>query len=203
MKSYSGGMRRRLDLAACLVASPTVLFLDEPTTGLDPRSRDDLWQMLRDLVATGTTLILTTQYLEEADRLADRIVLLDHGTTGRRRLPERTEVAHRRRSHRGQGDRRQRGRRGSRRHRPVRVTGEPSIDGENRTVTAPVPNDFRLIDVVRALDEAGIDVADVNRREATLDDVFLGLTSPSSPVAVATPRSTATTPTNPPEGTPE
>ena len=81
MKSYSGGMRRRLDLAACVVAKPSVLLLDEPTTGLDPRSREDLWQMLRDLVADGTTLLLTTQYLEEADRLADHIVLLDHGRT--------------------------------------------------------------------------------------------------------------------------
>ena len=79
MQTYSGGMRRRLDLAASLIASPPVLFLDEPTTGLDPRSRNDLWQMLRDLVRDGTTLILTTQYLEEADRLADQIVVLDHG----------------------------------------------------------------------------------------------------------------------------
>ena len=81
MKTFSGGMRRRLDLAASLVAAPQVLFLDEPTTGLDPRSRDDLWDMLRDLVRDGTTIILTTQYLEEADQLADDIVVLDHGRT--------------------------------------------------------------------------------------------------------------------------
>ena len=79
MKTFSGGMRRRLDLAATLVASPPVLFLDEPTTGLDPASRNDLWDLLRDLVRDGTTLLLTTQYLEEADRLADDIVVLDHG----------------------------------------------------------------------------------------------------------------------------
>jgi len=79
VKTYSGGMRRRLDLAASIVASPEVLFLDEPTTGLDPRSRNDLWELLRELVRDGTTLILTTQYLEEADRLADEIVVLDHG----------------------------------------------------------------------------------------------------------------------------
>ncbi|MET0820284.1 MAG: ATP-binding cassette domain-containing protein, partial [Aeromicrobium sp.] len=80
-KTYSGGMRRRLDLAASLVAAPTVLFLDEPTTGLDPRSRGDLWEMLRDLVRNGTTVVLTTQYLEEADQLADEIIVLDHGRT--------------------------------------------------------------------------------------------------------------------------
>jgi ABC-2 type transport system ATP-binding protein len=79
VRTYSGGMRRRLDLAASLVASPPVLFLDEPTTGLDPRSRNELWALLRELVADGTTLVLTTQYLEEADQLADRIAVLDHG----------------------------------------------------------------------------------------------------------------------------
>ena len=78
-KTYSGGMRRRLDLAAALVASPPVLFLDEPTTGLDPRSRIDLWETIEELVAEGTTVLLTTQYLEEADRLADRITVIDHG----------------------------------------------------------------------------------------------------------------------------
>jgi ABC-2 type transport system ATP-binding protein len=81
VKTYSGGMRRRLDLAACLLAAPGVLFLDEPTTGLDPRSREELWSLLRDLVERGTTLVLTTQYLEEADRLADHVVVLDHGRT--------------------------------------------------------------------------------------------------------------------------
>ena len=81
VKTYSGGMRRRLDVAASLMGSPEVLFLDEPTTGLDPRSRGDLWQMLADLVREGTTIILTTQYLEEADRMADDIVVLDHGET--------------------------------------------------------------------------------------------------------------------------
>src|SRR5205814_3365750 len=79
LKTYSGGMRRRLDLAAALVARPPVLFLDEPTSGLDPRSRNDLWAVIEQLVADGTTLLLTTQYLEEADRLADRISVVDHG----------------------------------------------------------------------------------------------------------------------------
>src|SRR5262249_4352987 len=87
VKQFSGGMRRRLDLAASLVAAPAVLFLDEPTTGLDPLSRNELWDLLRELKAEGKTLILTTQYLEEADRLADEIVLLDHGRTVARGTP--------------------------------------------------------------------------------------------------------------------
>ncbi len=176
VKTFSGGMRRRLDLAACLVATPSVLFLDEPTTGLDPRSREDLWLMLRDLVDAGTTLILTTQYLEEADRLADDIVVLDHGRT----VAAGTPLELKRRIG---GDR-------------IEVTlpapgelvaaagvaatfsdAEPSIDSETVSVTAPVDADVRIVDVVRALDEAGIDVTDVNRRRATLDDVFLALTS--------------------------
>ena len=103
MKTFSGGMRRRLDLAASLVAAPEVLFLDEPTTGLDPRSRSDLWEMLRELVRDGTTIILTTQYLEEADRLADDIVVLDHGRTVAHGTPDRAEGADRQRPHRRDG----------------------------------------------------------------------------------------------------
>ena len=149
VKSYSGGMRRRIDLAACVVAKPSVLVLDEPTTGLDPRSREDLWQMLRDLVADGTTLLLTTQYLEEADRLADHIVLLDHGRT----VAAAGLVAQ-------------------------FSSDEPTVDAAAQTVTAPVDADVRIVSVVRALDESGIDIRDINRRQATLDDVFLSLTGP-------------------------
>ena len=109
-----------------------MLFLDEPTTGLDPRSRDDLWEMLRDLVRDGTTLILTTQYLEEADRLADDIVVLDHGRTVAHGTPERAQGADRRRPHRGHRRRRA----ASSSPRPARspqfVAGEPSIDRERR-----------------------------------------------------------------------
>ena len=130
VKTYSGGMRRRLDVAASLMGSPEVLFLDEPTTGLDPRSRGDLWQMLADLVREGTTIILTTQYLEEADRMADDIVVLDHGRDRRPRHAGGSEGSHRRRSHRREGRCFQRARRrgqrsvGLRRRRPhVRQRG--------------------------------------------------------------------------------
>jgi ABC-2 type transport system ATP-binding protein len=177
VKTFSGGMRRRLDLAASLMSSPAVLFLDEPTTGLDPRSRGDLWQMLRDLVRDGTTVILTTQYLEEADRLADDVVVLDHGRTVAHGTPAELKARI--------GDDRV----------DVKVaastelvaaagalaafaSNEPTLDDDALVVTVPILSGARLIDVVRALDEAGIDAVDINRRQATLDDVFLTLTNP-------------------------
>ncbi len=176
VKNYSGGMRRRLDLAASIIGSPKVLFLDEPTTGLDPRSRTDLWQVLRDLVRDGTTLILTTQYLEEADRLADQVVVLDQGRVVAQGSPEELKS-------RIGGDR-------------IDVTVEsapeleaaalalapfasasPTTHHDPFQVTAPILENVRLIDVVRALDSAGVEAIDINRRQATLDDVFLTLTS--------------------------
>jgi len=176
VKDYSGGMRRRLDLAATLVASPPVLFLDEPTTGLDPQSRNDLWELLREQVAEGVTLLLTTQYLEEADRLADEIVVLDHGKVAAAGSPDELKA-------RIGGDR-------------IDVTladledagaatgalagfadGEVTTDSDQSMVTAPVRAGTRLVEVVRALDGAGIDVTDVHRRDATLDDVFLSITN--------------------------
>jgi ABC-2 type transport system ATP-binding protein len=176
VKTFSGGMRRRLDLAATLVAAPPVLFLDEPTTGLDPASRNGLWELLRELVRDGTTVLLTTQYLDEADRLADQIVLLDRGRVAAAGSPaalkarvggERidvTVVAH--------GD---------------LATGEAALarfadgpaasDPHRRVLTVPVAAGTPLLEIARALDGAGVAARDVHRREATLDDVFLTLTN--------------------------
>ena len=168
-------MRRRLDLAASLVAAPPVLFLDEPTTGLDPESRNELWALLRELVGSGTTLLLTTQYLDEADRLADRIVLLDHGEVAATGTPAALKARHggERIAVSVDGERPAR----RRRRGPGAVAaGAASIDEESAIVTAPANEATRLIDVVRALDAAGIEATDVHRREATLDDVFLSLT---------------------------
>ena len=174
VKTFSGGMRRRLDLAATLVAAPPVLFLDEPTTGLDPHSRNELWDLLRDLVRDGTTLLLTTQYLEEADRLADDIVVLDHGRVVASGSPDELKS-------RIGGDR-----------VDVTVAGEgdvpaaeyalaPFADGapssEGLTVTVPIAVGTSLLDVARALDAAGVAAKDLHRRQATLDDVFLSITA--------------------------
>jgi ABC-2 type transport system ATP-binding protein len=174
VKTFSGGMRRRLDLAATLVAAPPVLFLDEPTTGLDPHSRNELWDLLRDLVRDGTTLLLTTQYLEEADRLADDVVVLDHGRVVAAGSPDELKS-------RIGGDR-----------VDVTVAGEgdvpaaeyalaPFADGapssDGLTVTVPVAAGTSLLDVARALDAAGVAAKDLHRRQATLDDVFLSLTA--------------------------
>ena len=169
-------MRRRLDLAASLVATPPVLFLDEPTTGLDPRSRIELWSLLGELVRDGATLLLTTQYLEEADRLADDIVVLDGGRDRRPGLARRAEGAHRRRAARGHRRRRRRARgrrRGARRASPAT---SPSSTTRPRASSRRSTTGVALADVVRALDAAGVATTDLHRREATLDDVFLAIT---------------------------
>jgi ABC-2 type transport system ATP-binding protein len=175
VKTYSGGMRRRLDLAASIVARPPVLFLDEPTTGLDPRSRNDLWALLRELQADGVTMVLTTQYLDEADRLADDIVVLDHGKVVAQGTPavlkqrvggERVEVTL------TNGDLRPAA-------EALAAFGAPEADAERNAVTVPVQPGTRLVEVMRALDGANIDAHDISRREATLDDVFLSLTENS------------------------
>jgi ABC-2 type transport system ATP-binding protein len=182
VKDYSGGMRRRLDLAASLVASPPVLFLDEPTTGLDPESRNELWDMLRRLVGGGTTLILTTQYLEEADQLADDVVLLDHGKIVATGSPGQLKARHGGERVVVTVDRQDDLAQAAEALEKV-AAGRAEIDREGLFVTAPASESTRLIEVVRALEDGGVDAHDVRRREATLDDVFFSLTSPRNRAA--------------------
>jgi len=174
-RTYSGGMRRRLDLAASLVAAAPVLFLDEPTTGLDPRSRNELWNTLRELVDGGTTLLLTTQYLEEADRLADRIAVIDAGRVIARGTPAELKA-------RVGGERvvvtlRSEDQLAAAAGALAPLAAEPPhADAGALEVTAPVSNGTTLLGVVRALDDANVAAADVGLRSATLDDAFLTLT---------------------------
>jgi ABC-2 type transport system ATP-binding protein len=171
--TYSGGMRRRLDLAASLIVRPKVLFLDEPTTGLDPRGRQDMWSVIQELVTGGVTVLLTTQYLEEADQLADDIAVIDRGTVIARGSSDalKTQVG------------------GEKLEITVenidiaktqeivtRVSGH-SAYVSTRTVSAPVVNGSRdLMEALRALDEAKIHPLDIGLRRPSLDDVFLSLT---------------------------
>ncbi|MFI0445946.1 ATP-binding cassette domain-containing protein [Actinomadura sp. 6N118] len=176
VKHYSGGMRRRLDLAASFILAPRVLFLDEPTTGLDPRSRNEVWNAVRALVAEGTTVLLTTQYLDEADRLAGQIVVLDTGRVIADDSPERLKS-------KVGGDRidlvlHDAAGLGPAAGILARVTGaEPETEHDTRRVHAPVRDRIAaLTETVRALHEAGIEVEDVALRRPTLDEVFLRLT---------------------------
>ena len=174
VNTYSGGMRRRLDLAGALVARPPVLFLDEPTTGLDPRSRLGLWQTIEDRVSQGATVLLTTQYLEEADRLADQIAVIDHGKV----IAEGTAAELK---DRVGGDRLE-----------VRLEDETQADAASQALAAVVDEapelrdglllaavsrrDGTVTNALRRLDEAGIEVSDLTLRRPSLDDVFLSLT---------------------------
>jgi ABC-2 type transport system ATP-binding protein len=176
VKGYSGGMRRRLDIAMSLIARPSVLFLDEPTTGLDPRSRLAMWDLIEELEHDGTTVLLTTQYLDEADRLAQRIVVIDRGQVIDNGTADELKD-------RIGGDR-----------MTVQITdadarpaaldalapfcaGDVDVDPGGRTFHFPIRAADRVVpNVIRALDEVGVDVLDVEVRRPTLDDVFLTLT---------------------------
>ncbi|MFF8278574.1 ATP-binding cassette domain-containing protein [Streptomyces lateritius] len=187
-KTYSGGMRRRLDLAAALVVSPPVMFMDEPTTGLDPRNRQALWEVIQELVAGGTTLLLTTQYLEEADHLAHDICVVDHGKVIARGTSdqlkaqtggERVEVVV---------------------HEPEMIPpardvlaryglagighGEVSVEDHTRKLTVPVAGGAKLLaEVIRDLDTVGVETDDIGLRRPTLDDVFISLTGHAAELA--------------------
>ena len=173
IKTYSGGMRRRLDLAASLIVQPKVLFLDEPTTGLDPRGRQEMWGVIQELVKGGVTLLLTTQYLEEADQLADEIAVIDHGKViargtsdalkkqvGGERLEitvENTDI--------------------TKTQEIVSRISSSAIHTDVRTISAPVSTGYlALMEALRALDEAKIHPLDIALKRPSLDDVFLSLT---------------------------
>jgi ABC-2 type transport system ATP-binding protein len=175
-KTYSGGMRRRLDLAGALVAKPAVVVLDEPTTGLDPRGRLDTWAMISELVADGATVLLTTQYLEEADQLADTIVVIDHGRVIAEGTADQLKA-------RIGGERLQLVVAEPEQVEPARLvlvdvgSGEPLVDAGLRRLSVPVTQGTKaLVEAVRRFEAEGVVVLDVGLARPTLDDVFLGLT---------------------------
>ncbi|WP_456786899.1 ATP-binding cassette domain-containing protein [Cellulomonas sp. P5_C5] len=197
-KTYSGGMRRRLDLAGALVADPPIIFLDEPTTGLDPRGRTEMWEVIQGLVAGGTTLLLTTQYLEEADLLADDIVVIDHGRIIAQGTADqlKTQVG------------------GERLELTVRDpetllaardlleplgVGKAALDEGRRTLLMPISGGAQVLtEALRVLDDAQIGIDDVGLRRPTLDDVFLSLTGHPSEEEPVPPDAPTETP--PPPG---
>ena len=185
VKTYSGGMRRRLDLAGALIAEPPVLFLDEPTTGLDPHSRNELWDVIRELVRGGTTLLLTTQYLEEADRLADDILVIDHGRAIAQGTADQLKS-----------------RVGGERIEVVVETaadlaraelvlddiaaGEIQTEPQSRRITAPVSGGAAALEgALQRLRSSGVSIVEIGLRRPTLDDVFLALTGHGTEPAAA------------------
>jgi len=175
VKTYSGGMRRRLDLAASLVSRPRVLYLDEPTTGLDPHSRNEVWGMIRGLVADGTTVLLTTQYLDEADHLAHDIAVIDHGEVIATGTPDELKAgAGRQVLEVTPADRADVSAVAA--VLSARLSGDPATSAESGRVTIQVDDGRQMPEIVRELDDRGIELAEFTLRKASLDEVFLALT---------------------------
>ncbi|MEV0827243.1 ATP-binding cassette domain-containing protein [Nonomuraea rubra] len=177
---YSGGMRRRLDLITSLILRPDVLFLDEPTTGLDPRSRGEIWANVRELVADGTTVLLTTQYLDEADHLADDIAVVDHGRVIATGTPDELKATIGDRLDVALEDPAALGRAAT--VLKALAGADPTTTGADRLSVALPGGGIRLAGIVRELDRAGVAAADVRLRRPTLDEVFLRLTDRKEPV---------------------